>query len=100
MTSIELTVDDGAADQEVGLQPGNTGVKMLLIKSDQYGDGLTYKMNDGAASSAAIALDGPHLLFSEAVVGLLGKAPVKALFSNALGKPAAIQILVGRDATP
>ena len=97
---IELTVDDGATDKEVGLQPGNTGVKMLLIKSDHYGNELTYKINDGTDSSGAIALDGPHLLFSEATIGLLQKAPKKALFSSTLGKPATIQILVARDATP
>jgi hypothetical protein len=97
---IEVLLEQGAVDKEVGLQPGNAQVKLLLIKSDHYGAKLTYKTNDGSATSGLVELDGPHLLFSPGAIKLLTKAPVKALFSNDLDEAATIQILVARDASP
>lgn len=47
---IQVTVEDGASDKKVELQPGASGqVCFLMISSDQYeGDKLTYKVNDSA----------------------------------------------------
>lgn len=95
---IEVTITDGVTDEDVEIQPGGTGqVQFLLIRSDQYGDKLTYKVN--AATATPIKLDAQHVLIGTGAVGLLGAAPTKLLFSNTLGKAATVQILVGRKAT-
>ena len=44
-------------------------------------------------------LDTLQVLIGSGAVGLLGAAPTRLLFSNALGGPVKIQILVGRKAT-
>jgi len=47
---IDVSIVDGVADEEVQVQPGSAEqVLFLLIYSDQYGDSLTYKINDPAA---------------------------------------------------
>jgi len=97
---IAVTVEDTAADKEVQVQPSPTGTKVLLIRSDQYGENLTYKVKDETGVTGSIKLDALQLLIGGGAVGLLGKAPIKLLFSNTSGKTASIQILVGRDATP
>jgi hypothetical protein len=97
---LEVSIEDTAADKEVQLQAGASGVKFLPIKSDVYGDKLTYKVHHGAGATGPIKLDALQLLIGSGAVGLLGKAPVKVLFSNTQGKAASAQILVGRDATP
>jgi hypothetical protein len=97
---ISITVPDGANDMEVELQPGGTGsVRLLLVKSTQYGDELKYKVNTGSTEHV---LDQPHVLIGTGAVGLFGSEPTKLVFDNALGagKDAQIQILVARDATP
>lgn len=97
---ISITVPDGANDMEVELQPGGTGsVRLLLVKSSQYGDELKYKVNTGSTEHV---LDQPHVLIGTGAVGLFGSEPTKLVFDNALGagKDAQIQILVARDATP
>jgi hypothetical protein len=95
---IDVTIADGAADEDVEIQPGGAGqVQFLLIRSDQYGDKLTYKVNSAGASP--VILDAQHVLIGAGAVGLLGAAPTKLLFSNALGKVATVHILVGRKAT-
>jgi hypothetical protein len=97
---ISVTVPDGTTNLEVLLQPGGTGsVRLLIVKSSQYGDALKYTVNTGATDHV---LDQPHVLIGTGAVGLFGAEPTKLVFDNALGpgKDAQIQVLVGRDATP
>jgi hypothetical protein len=95
--SISVQIPDGAADESVDVQPGGAGqVVFLLVSSDQYGAKLTYKVNN---ASTANELDAQLLLAGQGAMGLLGAAPNTLKFSNALGVPATIQILVGRKAT-
>jgi hypothetical protein len=97
---LSVTVPDGTSDLEVELQPGGTGsIQLLVVKSNVYGDGLTYTVN---ADTTDHVLDQPHVLIGTGSVGLYGAEPTKLVFDNALGagKDAQIQILVGRDATP
>lgn len=97
---ISVTVPDGTSSLDVEIQPGGTGsVRLLVIKSSQYGDGLRYTVNSGTTEHA---LDQPHVLTGTGAVGLFGSEPTKLVFANALGsgKDAQIQILIGRDATP
>ncbi|MFN2467006.1 MAG: hypothetical protein ABR521_02565 [Gaiellaceae bacterium] len=95
---LSVTVPDGTTNLEVQLQPGATGsVRLLIVKSSQYGDALKYTVNTGTTDHV---LDQPHVLTGTGAVGLFGSEPTKLVFDNALGKDAQIQILVGRDATP
>ena len=96
---IQVGIEAGATDKKVEVQPGGAGhVQFLLITSDPYGEGLTYKVND-SASSKVIKLDGPHLLIGKGAVGLLDPAPTSLFFSSSLGKDATVEILIGREAT-
>lgn len=97
---FSVTIPDGTANMDVELQPGGTGsVRLLIIKSNLYGDALKYTVNTGTTDHV---LDQPHVLIGTGAVGLYGAEPTKLVFDNALGagKDAQIQILIGRDATP
>jgi hypothetical protein len=97
---ISVTVPDGTSNFEVELQPGSTGsVRLLIVKSSQYGEALKYTVNTGTTDHV---LDQPHVLIGTGAVGLFGSEPTKLVFDNALGagKDAQIQVLIGRDATP
>jgi hypothetical protein len=97
---ITVTVPDGTSDLDVDIQPGSTGsIKLLIVKSNAYGDGLTYTVNTGTTNHV---LDQPHVLIGTGSVALYGTEPTRLGFGNALGdgKDAQIEILVGRDATP
>lgn len=99
---IDVATEPDALDKEVQIQPGDLGqVQFLLIKSDQYGDGLTYKVN---AANGEIKLDALQVLIGDGAVGLFKESPEKLLFTNNLVSdgdkiPASIQIFVGRKAT-
>jgi hypothetical protein len=95
---IRVTVGVGASESKVvEVQPGPAGrVQFLLIKSSQYGDALTYKVNN---AGNAIKLDAPQLLIGDGAVGLLGASPPTTLgFTNNLAQDANIEVLVGRKA--
>jgi hypothetical protein len=95
---ISVTVADGTSNLDVQLQPGGAGsIRLLIIKSSRYGDGLSYTVNSGTTEHV---LDEPHILTGTGAVGLFGSEPTKFVFGNALGSDAQIQILIGRDATP
>jgi hypothetical protein len=100
---IEITVPADAADKEVNLQPGGSGLtQFLLITASTYDDPINYKIN--AASNPAIDLDGPHLFMGKGVIGILdgGSAPTKLFFTSpgAQSEDVDVTILIGRDATP
>jgi hypothetical protein len=98
---IQVSVGDGANGAKVDVQPGDTGVQLLLISSDQYGADLTYSVNAAESDAAKrIKLDALQLLLGVGAVGLLKDPPKSLFFYNALSIAASIQILVGRDATP
>lgn len=102
---IELTLDSGAADVVVDVQPGAaTQVQLLALSSSLYDGKVTYKVSDGAADKGPFTLDAPQL-FSGGAIAAIGVAPKSLKFSNAhpAGDPtknATIEIFVGRDATP
>ncbi len=102
---IDVTIDAGAANKVVELQPATAAarVNLLLIQSELYGPEITYKATDGAADSDAVTLHGPHF-FGRGVASLFGLNVLSLKFSNgnaaATNKHARIRILVGRDATP
>ena len=82
----------------VDVQPGDAGqVKLLMITADSYGEDLTYTVTGG---SADVALDGPQIFVGSGAVGLLGATQNTITFSNSDASSVAVQIQVGRDATP
>jgi hypothetical protein len=97
---IQITVDAQDTDKVVEVQPGAAGrVQFLLISSNQFGDDLTYKVNN---TGNAIQLNAQHLLVGEGAVGLLGaSSPNTVSFTNKLTPPqdVNIEILVGRNVT-
>jgi len=70
-------------------------VSLVIINPATPSADLTYEV-----SGTAIALDGPHVLLGAGAVALLGAGTSSLTFTNNLADPAAIEILVGRDATP
>ena len=102
---IEVVIEPVGADgmaKTVEIQPGGENqVSFLLINSSLYGPELTYVANDGDS----ITLDEPHLYLGTGAVSLLASdGPKTIAFTNAhpvdSEQQAAIEILVGRDATP
>ena len=92
---IEVSILDGASDEEVEVQPGSD-VRLLMIVSDAYDAALTYKVN--AIANDAHALDQPQVFAGTGAMGLLDAAAPGALFfSNASGQDVLINIVVGRN---
>jgi hypothetical protein len=99
---VDVSVEDGAEDLEVQLQPGGAGqVQLLVIATTQASSDLSYKVND--AGGDPIVLDQPvHAYFGSGPVALLdpGAGPNTLFFTNESGAPAVVQVLVGRKAIP
>jgi hypothetical protein len=107
---IEVTVKPGDT-LNVSVQPGGVGqVNFLLIKSSLADENLSYVVKDAGdkkfPASESIKLDrGFHLYLGTGGVSVFGIPPNAIEFNNGyaagtLNKDAAIEILVGRDATP
>ena len=94
---IEVTIENDAIDKEVEIQPGGVDkVQFLVIKSEKYGEDLTYKVN---SLTDIIKLDALHVFIGTGAVGLLKETPKKLLFTNGLPDSVSVEILVGRMAT-
>ena len=92
---VEVTIADGAADEEVEVQPGSD-VQLLMITANSYDPPLTYKVN--AAANPAHDLDQPQVFFGAGAIGLLdASAPGSLFVSNATGSDAVLSIIVGRN---
>jgi hypothetical protein len=98
---IEVSVDAQDQNVEVDVQPGGAGrVTFLLIKADPYGEDITYKVNDAAATDIQ-TLDGPHVFIGKGAAETLDPEPSKLFITNGLqADPVSVSILVGRNATP
>lgn len=93
---VDVSVADGAADEEIELQPGGAGqVQFLLLVADSYDPALTYKVNKAANPSHD--LDRELLLVGDGALGLLVDPPKSLLFSNGTGKAITVRALVGRN---
>lgn len=107
---IEVSIDPGAVNKVVEIQPGTASrISLLLVKSSLYSQDdaakkLTYLVNDRTTDSAAIELDEPHLFLGKGAVSVFGIAPIALKFSSTYvagpANKAIVEILVGRDATP
>lgn len=94
---IDATIPVGGAETTVEVQPGITGVKLLVITASDYED-LSYKVDTSVVS---VTLDAAHLLLGEGAIDLFAKYPTKLKFTNAsITDDVTVSILVGRDATP
>ena len=91
------TIAASASNVDVDVQPSSsTGdVVFVVVSSDTYDSGLTYKVDGGAD---AHALDAPHVLLGAGAVGFMngGAPPQKLTFSSSLAKDANIQVVAGR----
>jgi len=100
---IEVAIEPDGVKKSVEVQPGDADhVSFLLIESSVYSSALNYVVSEGDPSTdaSAIVLDQPHVYFGMGAVSALGVAPKTLNFTNNSGKQAAIEIIVGRDATP
>ena len=92
---LEVSIADGAADQEVELQPGSD-VQLLMITADSYDPSLSYKVN--AAANPSRDLDQPQVFFGSGAVSLLdASAPASLFVSNATGQNVVLSVVVGRN---
>jgi len=98
---IEVAIAPGDSDKVVDIQPGAVAaIHVLLITSSSFGAHLSFKVSDGTTDSPAVTLDSPQI-FSGGSVALFGVAPRRLKFSNtSVDKPATVDVLVARDATP
>ncbi len=91
------TIGAGASNIDVVVQPSSTqgDVVFMVVSSDTYDAGLTYKIDGGATGHA---LDAPHVMLGAGAVGFMnaGAPPQKLTFSSSLAKDANIQVIVGR----
>lgn len=93
---LEIKVPDSGTSggvATVDVQPGDSGVKFLLVTADSYED-LTYKVDGGSSRT----LDAPLLLIGEGAPELLGATQKQFEFTNAATAANTVNILVGRDA--
>jgi hypothetical protein len=92
-----VTIKAGASNFDVSVQPSPTkdDVVFVVVSSDTYDAGLSYKIDGGAT---AHALDAPHVMLGAGAVGLMnaGAPPQKLTFSSTLAKDANIQVVAGR----
>jgi hypothetical protein len=98
---IEVVIE-ADLEKSVDVQSGaGDDVSFLLIKSSVYSSEITYAVKEKKEdSSTEIALDEPHLYLGKGAISALGKPPKILTFKNSTTTktPAAIEILVGRDA--
>jgi hypothetical protein len=91
------TIKAGTSNIDVVVQPSSSpgDVVFMVVSSDTYDAGLTYKIDAGAT---AHALDAPHVMLGAGAVGFMtgGAPPQKLTFSSTLAKDANIQVVAGR----
>ena len=100
---IQVTVPDDAVTPgplEIEIQPGGPGqIKVLLIRSNVYGDDLKYQVHDNTTDERV--LNDALFLAGGGSLDLLedAAAPLdKLLVSNKTGGPVLLEIIVGRTA--
>lgn len=96
---LGITLEAGAADVVVELQPGDDAgqVLLLVITASAYDEDLTYSPDAGTTD---IPLDAPLALIGAGAVSLLVAAPQEIQFDNGTAEAVEVQILVGRNAIP
>jgi hypothetical protein len=91
------TIAAGTSNIDVVVQPSSSpgDVVFMVVSSDTYDVGLTYKIDGGAT---AHALDAPHVMLGAGAVSFMnaGAPPQKLTFSSTLAKDANIQVVAGR----
>ena len=92
-----VTIGAGSSNIDVVVQPSSSpgDVVFMVVSSDTYDAGLTYKIDGGAT---AHALDAPHVMLGAGAVGFMngGAPPQKLTFSSTLATDTNIQVVAGR----
>lgn len=96
---LNVTLDAGATDVDVDLQPASTPgqVTLIALTASVYDPALTYSADGG---TTALGLEAPVTLIGAGAVSLLSSTPKQLRFANGTADPCTVEILVGRDATP
>jgi hypothetical protein len=91
------TIPASTPNIDLNIQPSSTAndVVLVVVYSDEYGDGLTYVVDGGSDTHA---LDAPHVFLGSGAVGFMNTSapPQKLTFSSTLTKAAHVQVVVGR----
>jgi hypothetical protein len=90
---IDAVIPTGGAATDVQVAPAGAVLQLLLIKSSDPSDDVTF--DNGGAD---VGLKSPMLL-SGGAIGILASVETVA-FKNATAADVTVTILVGRDATP
>jgi hypothetical protein len=102
LEQLSVQIPDGSADLQVaGTSGANADLSFVMIRASAYDPKLTYKL--GKKANPAVALDGPLVMMGAGAIAVLagGGGDMKSLFfSNATGNTIAVDVVVGRDATP
>lgn len=95
---VEIAAAGGSeATRTVEVQPGGAGqLRFLLITASSYEPPLTYTIDGGGS----ITLDAPLLLAGVGAASALAATQQTFVFTNSGSVANAVEILVGRDATP
>ncbi len=94
---VTIAITAGNTQTVQVVPSGTPAVLFLLIKSNNYGQLLTYTVNGGADT---IVLDKPQAFIGQGALAALDIAnpPSTLEFSNLLAVDVEIQLLVGRNA--
>jgi len=91
------TIKAVTSNIDVVVQPSSSAgdVVFMVVSSDIYDSGLTYKIDGGATTHA---LDAPHVMLGAGSVGFMngGTPPQRLTFSSTLAKDVNIQVVAGR----
>lgn len=98
-------VDIAAGDTEdIDLLPATAAgkVNLLIVRPAQLSEDVSFAFEDLTSTPApdAYSLEAPVVLVGAGAVGLLPSPPIKLWFKNDTADPVAVEILIGRDATP
>lgn len=97
---VEVSIDAGATDKVIELQPSAANqVALLHIRASAYSDKITFKISDGAGDTSAIKLTEPQL-YTSGAMPLFARAPKSLKVSNATPDAVKVEVVVARDATP
>lgn len=95
---IDVTIDAGAADKVVQIQPAAAGaVHLLVVTSDVYGPKLSFKVSDGTTDAAKVVFDAPQL-YAGGASALFAIDPKQLKLTNSGADPAHVTVFVARDA--
>lgn len=100
---VEVSVEAGAENRVIELQPSDTAQMALLhirtTAASAYSSNLTFIVSDGTHETKPIQLTEPQL-YTKGAMPLFGHAPKLLKVSNKTSEAVTLEVFVARDATP